>query len=780
METFVFGDFDPIPGSKFTGVLICTSHPDAQCTCGTRIPDRSPFFVLGHLPLGKVSIYDATISAVDDLIYLQITAETFWQSAHPRDDSWPFSALELAAGCGGMGIGVHFLNATTKVAVDVNPLSTGHLEANQHGTVLQLNLLDPVAARQIHCAFNGTPDVTLFGFPCQPFSDQGFRRGSLDQRFQVFLGGLRVLFLTQSRSAILECVEAAGSDETVEHFLTMLCEALQWGQQSVILDLQEQWPCRRRRWWTLLMPLHWHKEPLKVWPCSHTFTNVGTLIKHWGTWTESEEMELQLSQTEFTTYMDKRFGDDPRHLDLTAIAATILHSYGSALQACPCNCRAQAFSLQSLLQRGLRGQFVKSQATGNPRFLHPREAALLLGVLDSTNFIHRPREDLALLGLIASPLQTIWIFASLLRNFALAHGSLGFPAPLEWLHAYQSELLKQTRHLFHDRPEGPLPSIKLTAEDGDEFYVISASSFTVGQLLSAERINLAWNEAGGVTADGLRLPLNRLIDFDSGPYNLSIAKGSTERIQPTGLIMIALVHDGTLEVATLQPGQFIFEALADLQLPHIKFLVDAQGKIYGADFRIWHSIRLTTLAPSLWPPLHTPSIWGSGLSDGTLGLNDAHILAALKSLCLSIREEHRPFLLTPHESRDLLQGTWTSDLLQRISEAPQQHHRICCVFESKQHWALLWGEFQAAEIVWYYCDGIFNVLEETAGILAGKLTNILPKEEWTIEPLHLIKQEAPHTCGTIALLHVGLCLGLFGTPTPEDVLALHSWIFLDS
>ena len=776
MDTSIFGDFDPVPGSKFTGVMVCTSHPDDLCTCSTRIPDGAPFLVLGHLPLGTVSIYDAIIAEVDDLIYLQITQETFWHRANSREESWPSCALELAAGCGGMGMGVHFLKTSTKVAVDVNPLSTGHLRANNHGIVLQLNLLDPSAAKQIHSAFEGTPDVTLFGFPCQPFSEQGLRKGCHDHRFQVFLGGLRVIFLTQSRSAILECVEAAGHDETIAHILQHLCQALHWGQQSVILDLQQQWPCRRKRWWSLLMPLTWHVEPLEVWPQSQTFTNVGTLIKHWGTWTESEEMELQLSQTEYATYLDRRFGDDPRLLDLTAIAATILHSYGSALQACPCLCRAQAFSLQSLLLRSLRGQFVKSQATGNPRFLHPREVALLVGVLDSTSFIHRPREDLALLGLIASPIQTIWIFAALLRNFALSHGISGFPAPQEWLQAYQSELLKQSRPLFHDRPEGPLPSIRLTDNDGEEFYIFSASSFTVAQLLSAERINLAWNEAGGITADGLRLPLSRLMDFDSEPYALTVAKGSTARIQPEGLIMIAIVHGTQLEVVTLRPGQFLFEALVELQLPHIKFLVDAQGKIYGADFRIWHSIRLTTLSNDFWPPNRPAQIRGSGLSNDNLGLFDTHIQSALESLCLSIKEEHRPFILTPLECRDLLEGSWTFDLLQRISKAPHNHHRICCVFESKQHWALLWGEFQASEIAWYYCDGLSNSLEDQAGLLAGRLTCILPHSEWTIEPLHLIQQEAPHTCGTVALLHVGLCLGLFGIPTSEDVDVLHAWI----
>ena len=776
MENHIYGSCDFAPGGLFTGVVNCFSNPDESSTLGSRIPDGMPIFLLSPLPLGKVSIYDARVQSFDELLFVGFTTDTWWHLQQTPESQGFASALELAAGCGGMGIGTRFLGVSPKVAVDNNPIAIQHLQANQHGNVLNLDLLDLKTAKVVHQSFADTPDVAMFGFPCQPFSTQGLRQGSNDFRFQTFYGGLRVIFMTQCRAAILECVPGAGQDPTVLACLEQLCQALHWQSQSLELELAHQWPCRRRRWWSLLMPEHWIQEPLQAWPSTTTFDSIGTIFKHWGVWAEPEEHALQLLQHEYEAYANPAYGPDKRLLEFQDIAATILHSYGSALTSCPCGCRERPFHSSTLSSKGLRGFFVKSRATGMPRFLHPREAALLLGVPDSEQYGLPPRTALALLGLIASPMQTIWVLSQLLRNHALSFASLSFPAPIEWLKAFQHDLLIQVQHRFHVDPEGPLPCVSLTDADGHQLVIASATSCSVAQLLSAERINLGWNQAGGITCDGLRLPLHRLLDFDTGPYALTVDPGSTDRYQPTGQIMLALVHEGQFLVALLTPGQFLFEALLEVGLSHIKHLVDVEGKLYGADFRVWRSLRLTTLLPSSWPPTTSHPTRGNGFSSATLGLHEGHIWFALQRIMDSIQPAHRPLLLHPRDCQALLHGTWEIDLVTKIQSSFPSHQRICCIFESNNHWALLWGELQAAEIMWYYCDGLSDRLLDQAGFLAGKLLALLSVEEWEIESLQMISQNAAHTCGTIALLHVGLCLGLFGMPTDDDILKLHNWL----
>jgi len=50
----------------------------------------------------------------------------------------------------------------------------------------------------------------------------------------------------------------------------------------------------------------------------------------------------------------------------------------------------------------------------------------------------------------------------------------------------------------------------------------------------------------------------------------------------------------------LNAGQFLFEALRSLDIQMVNFLMDMEGKVYGADFRVWKTMRLTTLQN--WPP----------------------------------------------------------------------------------------------------------------------------------------------------------------------------------
>lgn len=138
---------------------------------------------------------------------------------------------------------------------------------------------------------------------------------------------------------------------------------------------------------------------------------------------------------------------------------------------------------------------------------------------DSVIYNQSPRASLSLLGLVASPIEMVRMYAHLRNNFAKAHDLQVLPSPLEWLRSYQFELLRQTQALFH---HATIPkSIQLRDPNGFDLLIPSPTACTVGKLLQAQRICLGWDEAGGIAQDGQMLPLNTLLTAMGGPYQLS-------------------------------------------------------------------------------------------------------------------------------------------------------------------------------------------------------------------------------------------------------------------
>lgn len=247
MELHMFGTPQLLIGGRFTGVIQLTQVIDSAATIGHRVPTGEAVMLMESHKVCRVSIYDALVLDIDELIYLKLDDDSWFYDAEPNPCGLSNYLLELCGGFGGMGIGASFLGGIPKVTVDNNPLAVQHLNNNHHGQVLQLNLLELKSARQIHEAFQGQPGTTAMGFPRQPHSSQGSMQGSNDARSSVFWAGLRVIFLCQSQTALFECVPSAGRDQDVLRGLQMLANALDCSVYSTELDLQDQWPNRRKR-----------------------------------------------------------------------------------------------------------------------------------------------------------------------------------------------------------------------------------------------------------------------------------------------------------------------------------------------------------------------------------------------------------------------------------------------------------------------------------------------------------------------------------------------------
>lgn len=158
--------------------------------------------------------------------------------------------------------------------------------------------------------------------------------------------------MLQPQTAILERVIPASERDEVQQLVEQLASMMDWDLLQVNLHLQDRWPCRRSRWWVLLLPKSWNCLELSAWSPSTHFNTVGCIFTHWGTWSLQDETDLQLHDHELEAYMDPAHGNDERLLEMTDVANTLLHSYANALQACPCRCRSSSFTKASLQAHG--------------------------------------------------------------------------------------------------------------------------------------------------------------------------------------------------------------------------------------------------------------------------------------------------------------------------------------------------------------------------------------------------------------------------------------------
>jgi len=299
--------------------------------------------------------------------------------------------------------------------------------------------------------------------------------------------------------------------------------------------------------------------------------------------------------------------------------------------------------------------------------------------------------------------------------------------------------------------------------------ISSPTACTVAQLLNAQRICLGWNEEGGLSIDGHRLSLRTILDSMSGPYQLLSENGARSRPTPPGTFAVGLQHGSEFHMVFLRAGQFLFEALRPMGINEVNFLVDIEGKVYGADFRVWKSLNLRTLDPTSLPPSFT--IRAAGFQALPEGLHDDHISWTLQRFIQHIPDLLRPLVIFPITASHLLNGFPASTLALGAAFS-KSDDRIFCIFPHASHWAWLWGQLYVDHLRWQYCDGLPGQATYAATHLAALISAELSLD-WAIEPGHLFTQQDDHTCGSIALLHVGALLGL---PTREAILDFHAWL----
>ena len=186
--------------------------------------------------------------------------------------------------------------AWTPIAhLEINPLSCQALVLNGASNVIQGDVCNIADVAKLHGAGPLRRTVISAGFPCQPYSTQGDMQGAKDSRSWTFLANLRAAWLTQAPAILLECVPAVQGHPFIRENLKLLADALGLQVKTLTLALQDQWPCRRDRWWALLAPREFDLTNLKSWAKDDLRSTIGHIIPDWPLWDNQVEEELQLT-----------------------------------------------------------------------------------------------------------------------------------------------------------------------------------------------------------------------------------------------------------------------------------------------------------------------------------------------------------------------------------------------------------------------------------------------------------------------------------------------------
>ena len=406
--------------------------------------------------------------------------------------------------CGMGGFGTAFVQVGGKIigAVDSADLAISAYRLNHDTTFVHADVGSFCAVRAMHEAQREHDCQALLcaGFPCQPLSRQGLRRGAADPRSGTLLSILVAARLLNVCALVLECVPEAFHDKHVQQILRSFARSDGFHMVQSILHLHSIWPSKRTRWFAVLVRTSFSLPCIPALPAVSPPPVVQDLICEWPCWSEDEEKQLAWTALEIQAYANPAFGEVNRKVVVTEPLPTALHSWGNALYPCPCKCRPQGLSKDLLLTSGLRGiQICSSLVPSFPRHIHPRELQLLLGFPPFQACVSDCRAALCLFGNAVSPIQALWVFAHLWSAIGLSTSK-----PEDELRHYLQKLTRQ-QELSWPYPTKAGFRVEIQAPE-HSFEVLCHQGSTVRQLLHAQLVLEQCSHALGLRCRSLRLP----------------------------------------------------------------------------------------------------------------------------------------------------------------------------------------------------------------------------------------------------------------------------------
>ena len=579
-------------------------------------------------------------------------------------------------------------------------------------------------------------------------------------------------------------------DSSIQSFSTALGRPSSAGSPTTgaaptQLEASPRWEGGRRCWggWevflilflkifkrSVLTPTTWQRTNLKAWPNNTKIHCVGDLITEWTKWSGDHEKQLAITKIEYDKYSDSKYGNDARILRLGDVAATLLHSYGNALSGCPCQCRPGPFAEASLISKGLRGYFVQPTIEQPVRFLHPREALLLIGASQRVQLSNQTRDDLALIGLIASPMQSLWVCAHLKNAFLRTHELPGVVDPNVLLNKYQAQILLEAHHYGMAVKKA---EVLLRWEGENQFTFKCIGAEPLAQNDKAMKSCQEWGHLLKSEGSSETQKESIVIQCEHKPKK-------SRKAQPEGKIKVNIRTVRRAIEIEIQAGQFIFEALRAARILWVNHVIDESGSIIAADTRLWAS---TTLIVDDQVEHHIEEAHDGPGSDVNIGCGPKYAENGVQTLgrCGLSELDLQPLAEAMFlEAGRTLQQFWnprmiyylhstiTANALQTIRDLKGDEQEAFGFYWEDNHWALFHAQWRPDGFYMQYYDGFYTQPSDDMSFFAEKVARATSTELLGVGYTRTINQNGGNHCGTIALLHLGQLLGLEVDATEQN------------
>ena len=709
-----------------------------------------------HVVGSDYTLFNVRIVSISDGVAIFQPGENFLALRHSGETHINMAA-ELCCGLGGMSLGAEVAGFQVVAGVDVSKWALQVFRANHRATPIHGSVADPATIARLFQVINCHSIGFLMGFPCPPFSSFGDQRGFQDARAWTFVAGLDLVYLLNGQFIILECTPHVESFTDFRMHLDSFAHAMKFAWKSQVLCLDDAWPARRTRWWSVVAP-----EPiiaclnLQSFPTAPHLKTLQSVIPTWPRWSPEEEQLLKLTDEEIDFHEQFAVLDDLL-LNVSGKCPTLLHSLGHLDRACPCACRDHGLSVHRLFKDGISTVLLRCVHSDGLRFPHPCEAGFFCTLPPSFRYLCI-REALPLIGQTAAPLQAHWI-ALILKHAILrvqGHQPFGFSQLLQEHSAFQDHLQSLAWHLWPTAMTEVPRMVKLRFESGCTLVLQVEALATIEQLIQAQKSLGGWGAKVQVLFQGQSLPFGAILR--TATYDIRCYEPKQLQSPPTGEFMYALFHEDRVWVGTLKPGTLLGVLLSLL------------GFQYHPGLRVLANGHAWTWGDFLWSPfvgdLVLP-IFGAGLVPYA-GLNNFQIDHEADALVRYIRPS--AFVVLPSGPLTKLLDL-PLDLAREalLALVPTTAHKVFGIFSHHGHWAAFFFDRPAS--VGYYFDGIPGPAEQVARFCVDSLAAHFRDSLVVFRARSWIPQTHGSHCGTVALAHLGLVLGRWTSFSEHEAVA---------